>query len=156
ADWPPKLRMNPDGHLTDEQLLLAADGELSPRDSEEVRVHVEACWACRERQQRIGEAIVDVVRYRDRVVREVAPPSASGSARLAGKLERLAADLGRPTGWRQALRRVMQSEAGANAVLLPARRHSFGVALPALSGVAAVVLLLVLLNRVAAPPASTP
>ncbi len=51
-----------DNHLSDEDLLLAADGELSARASARVHLHLAACWACRARKQEIEGAVGEFVR----------------------------------------------------------------------------------------------
>jgi len=40
-----KSPQNP--HLSDEQLLLALDGESSAHEAAQVASHLEACWSCR-------------------------------------------------------------------------------------------------------------
>jgi len=50
-----------DNHLSDEELLLAADGEFSTRASERVQSHLAACWSCRTRQQDLERAIGEFV-----------------------------------------------------------------------------------------------
>src|SRR5580692_6609959 len=36
-----------DAHLSDQELLQSADGELSPRSVKRVNAHLAHCWACR-------------------------------------------------------------------------------------------------------------
>ncbi len=48
-------------HLSDEELLLAADGELSTHDAGRVEFHLAACWACRARKQEIEAAIGEFI-----------------------------------------------------------------------------------------------
>jgi hypothetical protein len=49
------------GHLTDEELLLAADGELNARDAEEARQHLHSCWECRTRTAEMEASIAEFV-----------------------------------------------------------------------------------------------
>jgi anti-sigma factor RsiW len=49
-------------HLSDEELLLAADGELPAARAEQVAAHLSVCWACRVRKGEIDAAIGDFVR----------------------------------------------------------------------------------------------
>ena len=56
------------GHLTDEQLLFYADGELGSGDSERVRGHLEACWTCRAKFEDLQEAIKKIVDFRNQVL----------------------------------------------------------------------------------------
>ena len=57
-----KIMQFEDNHLSDQDLLLAADGELSARDSDRVHLHLAACWACRARKQEIEGAVGEFVR----------------------------------------------------------------------------------------------
>ena len=50
-----------DPHLTDEDLLLAADSELSSRRKSEVRAHLASCWSCRTRMAELEATIADFV-----------------------------------------------------------------------------------------------
>jgi hypothetical protein len=49
-------------HLSDQSLLLAADGELPNRRAAHVRAHLAACWDCRVRMAEIETTIADYVR----------------------------------------------------------------------------------------------
>ena len=51
-----------DNHLSDQDLLLAADGELPARASARVHLHLAACWTCRARKQEIEGAVGEFVR----------------------------------------------------------------------------------------------
>lgn len=53
--------LSKDAHLSDQELLLAADGELSPVQAEEAASHLAACWTCRIRKGEIEESIRDFV-----------------------------------------------------------------------------------------------
>jgi hypothetical protein len=48
-------------HLSDEDLLLAADGELAARRHAQVRRHLESCWTCRARMAKMEHTIAGVV-----------------------------------------------------------------------------------------------
>lgn len=48
-------------HLSDQDLLLYADGELAPRRAAEMRGHLAACWSCRTRAADMEGAIADFV-----------------------------------------------------------------------------------------------
>jgi hypothetical protein len=51
-----------DAHLSDQELLLDIDGELSKRDQRLARTHLAACWQCRTRRQELQDSIADFVR----------------------------------------------------------------------------------------------
>ena len=55
--------LSEESHLSDQELLLAVDGELSPHEAERVDSHLAACWACRVRKQEIETAIGEFVRF---------------------------------------------------------------------------------------------
>ena len=44
-------------HITDQELLLAADGELPVRRAAQIRAHLAACWDCRARMAEIEGTI---------------------------------------------------------------------------------------------------
>ncbi|MGC1106423.1 MAG: hypothetical protein WA876_07780 [Candidatus Acidiferrales bacterium] len=69
-------------HASDEDLLLAADGELSERRSVEVRAHLAACWTCHARMAEIEEAIGNVARLTRENLAPDLPPINSARARL--------------------------------------------------------------------------
>jgi hypothetical protein len=48
-------------HLSDEQLLLVADGEASRGESKQARAHLAVCWACRSRLAELEETIADFI-----------------------------------------------------------------------------------------------
>jgi hypothetical protein len=50
-----------DSHLSDQQLVLDIDGELSKRDERLARTHLATCWQCRTRRQELQDAITDFV-----------------------------------------------------------------------------------------------
>ena len=65
------------GHPGEERLLRYADGELLPRESAEVRTHLEACWECRAELDSIQAAVADCVHYRKSVLQAHLPPPAA-------------------------------------------------------------------------------
>ena len=55
-----------ESHISDQDLMMAADGELSRRRNSKVRRHLAHCWTCRSRMKELEETITDFVRvYRD-------------------------------------------------------------------------------------------
>jgi hypothetical protein len=62
-------------HLSDQILLLAAEGELSVRETAQVNDHLAACPACRARRREIADAISEFTRdYRRSLDSEIPPP----------------------------------------------------------------------------------
>jgi len=50
-------------HLSDQELLLVVDGELSERDAGRAVAHLATCWACLARKQEIEAAIGEFIRF---------------------------------------------------------------------------------------------
>ena len=88
-----------DAHLSDEELLLAADGELSPRRVQRVTVHLAHCWACRARMAGIESGIAGLVRLHRLSLDAPLPPASSSRALLKAQLSELTA-APQPPRWR--------------------------------------------------------
>jgi hypothetical protein len=99
-----------DAHLSDQTLLLAADGELTPSEAARVAAHLAACWTCRTRRQEIEATVAEFMRdYRG--VLDSSLPSADGPrALLKLRLEQLA-ETGRRS-WFSRLRAAPFFQAG--------------------------------------------
>jgi|ERR1700728_2102590 len=86
-----------ESHLSDRDLLLAADGELSAPECERVESHLAACWTCRTRKHEIEAAIGDLVRMdRHKLDGQIPPPEGPRAllkARMAQLAETQAASL---------------------------------------------------------------
>ncbi len=79
-----------ESHLSDQELLMAADGELSERDDSRVQLHLSACWHCRTRKQEIETAIGEFIRIHRRTFAMQIPPAAGPRALLKARLAQLA------------------------------------------------------------------
>jgi Putative zinc-finger len=75
-----------DGHLSDQELVLAADGELTPRRDAQVRAHLAACWQCRTRWRELEGAIADFVHLHLAGLDPRVPPAAPARAMLKAQL----------------------------------------------------------------------
>ena len=78
-------------HLSDQDLLLAADGELETRRAAQVRAHLAACWNCRARMAEIEETIADFARAHREALDPKLPPIDGPRALLRAQLAELAA-----------------------------------------------------------------
>jgi hypothetical protein len=78
-----------DSHLSDEKLLLAADGELSAAETAEVSSHLARCWSCRSRKQDIESAVVAFVRLHRESLDPLLPPPAGPRALLKAQMAQL-------------------------------------------------------------------
>lgn len=79
-------------HPSDEQLLLAADGELSARRAARVQRHLAACWDCRARMAEIESTIADLARAHRRELDPQLPPIAGPRALLRAQIAKLASE----------------------------------------------------------------
>lgn len=84
-----------DGHPSDDELLLCIDGELATKESTSVRSHLESCWSCRVRSEKIQEAISFFVDYRNHVLTSVIQPPPRGWRSFDQDLSCLAANSGK-------------------------------------------------------------
>ena len=82
--------LNENSHLTDHELLLAADGELSAHRAKAVRTHLSACWHCHARMSELESAIVDFVRVHHQALDGGLPPIGPSRAQFSARLSDLA------------------------------------------------------------------
>src|SRR5215207_5049813 len=73
-------------HVDDEELLLAADGELEPRRHAALETHVDACAACRTRRHELATTLERVSALFESAPAETTQASSYGRVRLAGAL----------------------------------------------------------------------
>jgi hypothetical protein len=94
-----------DSHLSEQQLLLDVEGEISTHDERLVRSHLEECWKCRARRQEIENAIAEFIRIHQREFDVKLPPAAGRRALLKAELSQLSASTPR-SGWFVLTRRL--------------------------------------------------
>ncbi len=82
-------------HLSDQELLLVVDGELSGR----VQSHLAACWVCRARKQEFDAAIGDFVRVHRRTFDPQIPPADGPRALLKAQLAETQRISAQRTAW---------------------------------------------------------
>jgi hypothetical protein len=93
---------NDDVHLSDQEMLLAADGELSARRATEIRAHLASCWSCRGRMAEMEAAIAAFARaYRQTLDPQL--PSISGPRALLGARLAELASKEETSSWRRLL-----------------------------------------------------
>ena len=92
--------LNQDLHLSDQELLLAADGELPVRRATQVHAHLAACWSCRARMAEIEATIADFARAHRQTLDPQLPPIAGPRALLRAQLAELASKR-EPSSWRR-------------------------------------------------------
>ena len=79
-------------HLSDEDLLLSADGEMPAKRAAAVRRHLEACWECRARFADMENAIGDFIRMHREQFEGAIPPPDGPRSLLRAKLRALNSD----------------------------------------------------------------
>lgn len=90
-----------ESHLSDQELLLAADGELAPDRAGDVSSHLAECWPCRVRKGEIEESIGDFVRAYRGNLDPLLPSPAGPRALLKARLGEMTAGMpSAPPSWR--------------------------------------------------------
>lgn len=77
-------------HLSDRELIIAADGELSASRKAEILAHLDACWSCRERMGSLESVISEFVRARNQELNNRIPSPAAPRALLRARLAQAA------------------------------------------------------------------
>ena len=72
--------------MSDQDLILAANGELPARRRKAVLTHLDSCWSCRERKQTVEAAILEFVRARNQELNSRISSSSGPQALLRAKL----------------------------------------------------------------------
>ncbi len=85
------------GHPSEDELLLYVDGELEAKATNHVRNHLEACWSCRVRTEKIEETISSFIDYRNQVLKPLVEQPPHDWRGFDGRLNRLANEVGRPS-----------------------------------------------------------
>jgi hypothetical protein len=86
--------VNSDLHISDHELLLAADGELPTRRNAQVHKHLATCWDCRARMAETEATIIDFARVHRKTLDPKLPPIAGPRALLRAQMADLASKPG--------------------------------------------------------------
>jgi len=78
-----------DDHISDQNLLRFADGELSSRETSRIYAHLEACWKCRTRRLELDQTIADFVLAQRRLTQNALPVIEGPRALLRARLQQL-------------------------------------------------------------------
>jgi len=82
--------LSQESHLSDQELVLAVDGELPPARAEQAAAHLLECWPCRARKQEMEHAIADFVHLHRDHLDPLLPSPAGPRALLKAQLAELA------------------------------------------------------------------
>ena len=75
-----------DRHLSTQELLQFADGELSIRDAVRAKSHLAACWECRGKLRQSENTISEIMDLHHRVFDPQLPPHEGPRALLKARL----------------------------------------------------------------------
>jgi Putative zinc-finger len=89
-----------DSHISDRDLLMTADGELSRWRTARIRKHLAACRACRTRMDEIEGTISEFIHLYRSELDDQLPPAGASRARLEAELRSMAQDTHAATPWR--------------------------------------------------------
>src|SRR2546427_7973353 len=85
-----------DWHPSQDDLLTYVDGGLAPRKAANVGTHLEQCWGCRVKAEKIQRTISLFVDYFDRVMTPNMVPPPQGWRTFPGQLGRVIDECKRP------------------------------------------------------------
>jgi hypothetical protein len=114
-------------HLSDEDILLIADGETTGKQAKQARQHLEACWFCRARLGELESTIAEFIGFHRSTLDAQLPPPAGSRALLKARLAEAAAEPpGRWQRWQDVLAhaRVAAVACATVLVLVLAFRHA--------------------------------
>lgn len=77
------------GHISDDELLRAADSELDARRMAAVQAHLASCWSCRSRLRQLEAAIDDFVALHRSGLDPLMPPPEGARALLGLRIREL-------------------------------------------------------------------
>ena len=95
--------MDHDLHISRQELLSAADGELSEKRAARVRRHLNGCWGCRAQMAEIEAAIANVIHLHRDYFDPQLPPPEGPRALLKARLAELSAAPHPDSGWKTRL-----------------------------------------------------
>src|SRR5215831_1466548 len=84
--------MGNESHIPDQDLISAADGEISGRRKSQIEAHLAHCWTCRVRMKEIENAITDFVEAYHGNLDSQLPDAAASRAMLRARLSEIAAE----------------------------------------------------------------
>jgi hypothetical protein len=98
--------MRSESHISDEELILAMDGELTEARSSVLEEHLVACWKCRIRRAELESAIGAYIQFTRSELDPQIPDGRGPSARLQAQMERMTDKRSRVESWIPRLRRM--------------------------------------------------
>ena len=93
--------MQPEAHISDDELVLALDGELGEPRATLVNRHLTHCWECRTRRARFEQSVADYMAVHRATFDLGIPPVEGPAAKLRATLRREGAQPESITWWRR-------------------------------------------------------
>ena len=93
---------NEDWHVPEDDLLPFVDGEQPAKVEAKIRKHLEACWTCRRRVEKVQQTISAYVEYYSEAYVDHVEPPPHGWRNFETSLRRVVAEAGRASrsfGW---------------------------------------------------------
>ncbi len=79
-------------HLSDQDILLVVDGEISGRRARQARAHLTSCWSCRSRLEELEGTIAEFVSLHRSTLDPTLPSSTGSRALLKARLAEAAVE----------------------------------------------------------------
>ncbi len=89
ADWHPK----------DEDLLMSLDGELEGKEAQAVRSHLDCCWSCRSRSERLQGGISAFIDYHEAVLTPMVKSSPNSWTDFNNRLQKAVSESEKSVSW---------------------------------------------------------
>lgn len=88
-----------DWHPQDEDLLMLLDGELEAKESNTVRTHLDSCWSCRTRCERMQAGISAFIDYNESVLTPTVKSSPESWGNFSNRLQKAAQESAQNISW---------------------------------------------------------
>ena len=95
-NWDENGNYGQEAHPPPEILMLSVDGELPADEAARIESHLSACWVCRARTAKIEATIADFIEYDQAALAPHLAQPPNNWRNFDARLDRLAAELGRP------------------------------------------------------------
>ena len=79
-----------DWHPEDEDLLMLLDGEFEAKEAQTLRSHIDSCWSCRTRSERLQTGISAFIDYNEAVLTPMVKSSPKSWGNFGSRLQNAA------------------------------------------------------------------
>jgi hypothetical protein len=88
-----------DWHPEDEDLLMLLDGELEAKESNTVRTHLDSCWSCRTRCERLQAGISAFIDYNESVLTPMVKSTPESWGNFGSRLQNAVEESAQNISW---------------------------------------------------------